>query len=149
MVIDDLKNAELYAGLGEDLNTALHFLRQTDFSGMGPGRIEIDGDRIFALVQQYTTETPVACSFEAHRRYIDVQYVAAGRERMLYANAGDLAEEKPYDQEGDYTLLAGDGSSLICREGMFAAFFPEDAHAPGLMAAGPEPVKKVVVKVAL
>ncbi len=46
------------------------------------GRHDLDGDDLFALVQEYTTRAADECVWEAHRRYIDVQFVVTGAERM-------------------------------------------------------------------
>ena len=46
---------------------------------MEPGKVAIDGDRIFAEIQEYTTKDPKDCRFETHRKYYDIQYVAEGK----------------------------------------------------------------------
>ncbi len=147
MVADNIKNAGLYSGMGERVGKALKFLQETDFSGMKPGKYEIDGSDIYALVQMYETKPAVLGKWEAHRKYTDIQYVVEGMEQMGYAYAGNLEVTKEYDPEGDYLLLQGNGSMLVCSSGTFAIFGPEDAHMPCIAVNEPAPVKKVVVKV--
>ena len=87
--------------------------------------------------------------WEAHRKYIDIQYVLSGRERMGYSNTGKLKALTQYDEEKDYALYKGKGEMLTFTSGTFAVFFPEDAHMPCIKAENNEEVRKVVVKVRL
>ena len=51
----------------------------------------------------------------------------------------------PYNAEKDITFFEGLAETYITvKPGMFAIFFPQDGHAPGIT---PEGVKKVIVKV--
>jgi len=128
------------------LAAAFAFLAGRDFSADPPGRIELQGDALYALVQEYTTKPAEAGQWEAHRRYIDVQYLVRGCERIGFAPVETL-QAGAYIPEKDFLPLSGPGSSLDLSAGYFAVFYPEDAHMPGLAVKGPESVKKVVVKV--
>jgi len=147
MITDDIRNAATYNGVGTGIRMALEYLAKTDFAGMAPGRYDIDGNNVYALVQQYETKPREKGVWEAHRRYIDVQFVAAGIETMGYAPLGGLTVTQPYSTDKDCVLLAGDGDFLTVRAGVFVIFFPQDAHMPCLACAAPAPVRKVVVKV--
>ena len=147
MVLDNIKYAGLYSAMGARIRKALVFLQETDFSKMEPGKYEIDGSNINALVQKYVTKPLAEGKWEAHRKYIDIQYIAEGMEQMGYAFAESLEVSKEYDTEADYLLLQGNGSMLVCNSGTFAIFGPEDAHMPCIAVNEPSPVKKVVVKV--
>lgn len=149
MIIDHMDNAAVYGGLGERFRKALDYLAQTDVTELAPGRYDIDGDKVFALVQRYETKPQEKGVWEAHRRYIDVQYVAAGVETMGYAPLGKLTVTKPYAPEGDCELLEGSGAFFDAAAGMFALFYPQDAHMPGLACGASQPVVKVVVKIAV
>jgi YhcH/YjgK/YiaL family protein len=147
MITQNIKNASLYFGLGERIAKGLKYLQQTDFSGMEPGKYEIDGSDVFALVQKYDSKPISEGKWEAHRKFIDVQFVAEGAEQMGYADIESLEVTKEYDAEGDYLLLQGKGCMLACSAGTFAIFGPQDAHMPCIAIDSPSPVKKVVVKV--
>ncbi len=127
-----------------------HALEQgaQDFTAMENGRYEINGDNVFALVQRYNSKPRDQGVWEAHRRYIDVQYIASGIESMGYAHIGNLKETQDYSAEKDVLLLDGQGDYFTARHDCFAVFYPEDAHMPGLAHENPTPVLKVVVKVA-
>lgn len=147
MIIDTLENARLYYKLGGGIRAALEYLEKTDFSKIAPARYEIDNDRLYALVQEYETKPKAHGVWEAHRRHIDVQYVAEGVETMGCAHIGNLTVRQEYSHEKDYELLSGKGDFFTARAGMFVVFFPHDAHMPSLARGAPAKVKKAVVKV--
>jgi YhcH/YjgK/YiaL family protein len=148
MIIDQLANAGQYYGLGARIEAALRYLQDTDFNSAVPGRCDIDGDQVYAMVQEYDSKPKVEGFWEAHRKYLDVQYVAAGVEHMGYAPAANLLAGA-YQQENDFIKLEGDGEFFLLREGYFCILAPQDAHMPGMAIDQPKPVKKVVVKVLL
>jgi YhcH/YjgK/YiaL family protein len=147
MIIDKLKNAELYQELSENLKQAFDYLAANDFSTMESGRYDIDGDTVYAMVQRYDTKPREMGLWEAHRRYIDVQFVASGIETLGWTNVANLTETQPYTEDKDYLLFAGDGDFVTARAGDFLIFFPEDGHMPCLAYESSVPVLKIVVKV--
>jgi YhcH/YjgK/YiaL family protein len=147
MIIDQLKNASLYRQMSPKLAVAFDFLQKTDFSRLAPGRYEIDGPSVYATVLQYETKPMDQCSWEAHRKYIDVQYIVEGTERMGHANVQDLTPSQPYDEAQDFLKLQGTGNFFVVGPGTFLVFTPQDAHMPGIAVTNPQPVRKVVVKV--
>ena len=149
MIIDRLENASLYSNLAPRVTAALAYLRDTDFASTEPGRYDIQGDEIYALVQDYTTKDASEGKWEAHRRYLDVQYVAHGKERMGYANLGALTGTQDYQEKDDYLLLEGEGDFLAMVPGTFIILGPQDAHMPQIAAGAPGEVRKVVIKVAV
>ena len=150
MIVDRLDNAALYFGLGERITLALKFLKDNDCTKLAVGKIPLQGDQIFALVQDNTTKSRDQGVWEAHRKYIDVQFVAAGVEEMGYANIKTLTIKKPYDEKDDYASFDGAGSFVTVPAGCFTIFFPEDGHIPSsAVDAKPAAVRKVVVKVAV
>jgi YhcH/YjgK/YiaL family protein len=149
MIVDRLDNPSPLFHLPERLARALEFLRSTDLRAAPLGRIEIDGDRLFALVQEYTTLRPEQCVWEAHRKYIDVQFVVTGAERMGYALLSQMREREPYDAARDVTFFEPANEFVIVRAGTFAIFGPDDVHSPCHAAGKPQRVRKVVVKAAV
>lgn len=146
MIVDEIRNARLYAGMGRRIARALEWMAQTDLGALAPGRVEIDGDRVFALVSDYTSKPREEGRWEAHRRYLDLQIVAAGIELIGYAPLTSLTAGE-YIAEKDIVWLEGDGSLVTMTPGRFMLLWPGDAHMPGLAAADPSPVRKVVVKI--
>jgi YhcH/YjgK/YiaL family protein len=147
MIIDKLSNSHLYSGLGERINKAFFYLKETDFSKMELGKYEIDGENIFALVNEYSTKDETEGKLEAHKKYIDVQFVARGSELMGYALLGNQKVIAEYNEQNDITFFSGDKSFIQVDEGMFAIFFPTDVHLPGIKVNEKSFVKKIVIKV--
>lgn len=150
MIIDTLENAKLYDGcLNGRIRTALEYLAGQDCAVLPVGRYDLDGNRIYALVQHYDTKPGTEGVWEAHRRYADVQFIAAGVEVLGCTPLGLLTPTQAYAQEKDVAFFAGSGDFFTLRAGAFAVFFPHDAHMPCRAAGVPAPVRKVVVKVAV
>ncbi len=147
MFLDSLDNADRYAGMHPGFDAAFRFLRRPDLAALPAGRHPVDGDRVFAIVGRDEGKGRDAARLEAHRKYVDIQYVVSGREvigwRPLSACAGT---GEGYSEEKEIEFFtARPGLWVDVLRGHFAVFFPEDAHAP---LAGQGPVHKVVMKVA-
>ena len=147
MVIDKLSNTHLYSKLGERINTAFSYLKENDFSKMELGKYEIDGDNIFALVNEYNTKDESEGKLEAHKKYIDVQFVAKGSELMGFVPLENQKIIVEYNEQNDITFFEGANSFTKVDEGMFAIFFPTDVHLPGIKVNEKSYIKKVVIKV--
>lgn len=151
MILDTLANATRYESLNSRFAKTLAWLRGFDGT-QELGRHDIDGDDCFALVQTYETKPMEKAKFEAHRKYIDVQFINSGRETILWAPLASMKEETmAYSEEKEAALwkLVPDVTPLHMSAGHFAILFPEDAHAPCIEWVKPEQVFKVVVKVAV
>lgn len=146
MIIDQLENAAMYYGIGPRLERALRFLNFMDLEKAASGRHEIAGEQVFAMVQEYDSKRKEEGFWEAHRKYIDVQYVVSGVEKMGYAPVDSLRAGE-YDGEKDFVKLEGEGEFLEMPAGTFMILGPQGAHMPGMAVDEPQPVKKVVVKV--
>jgi biofilm protein TabA len=146
MIFDLLENHTRYTGLGPNLAAAFDFLVKTDLAALKPGRIDLQSEALYILVQEYTTKPAEQGLWEAHRRYIDVQYLLSGHERMGFAQICTM-QLGEYVPERDFQPLTGSGNQIDVFPGSFVIFHPQDAHMPGLAVNAPEPVKKIVVKV--
>ncbi len=147
MIIDTLKHAACYHHLSMDIKMGLDYLAQADITEMEPGRYDIKGDDLYVMIQDCQPKSPENGVWEAHRKYIDIQYVAVGPEMMGYAPIEGLEVTRPYVEEKDCFFLDGKGDFFTVQAGMFAVFFPHDAHMPGLRAAVEGDIRKAVVKV--
>jgi len=149
MIVDKIENADVYVKLSGAITKALEILRDKELIEKDDGRYDVDGDNLYYLVQRYTTKPVEQCKLEAHRRYIDIQFVADGEEIMGYRPLDNLDVQTPYNPEKDIILYKKPDNiteiKLGC--GMFAVLFPQDAHMPKCQIDGPSSVHKVVVKV--
>ena len=148
MVLDIIENRALYATLSPRIETALDFLGKTDFTTMEPGRYDIDGEKVFALVQEYQTIPRSEGKWECHREYIDVQYMAEGKEEIGFGVSEKMKILTDYNPEDDIAFLQGTGDFATLTAGSFGIFWPVDAHQPKIAPGNkPGPVKKVVIKI--
>lgn len=147
MIIDKLTNSGLYCFENKRIKAAIDFLKETDFSKIEDGKYEIDGENIYYIKTKYLTKQTDEAQLEAHKKYIDVQFVLKGKEKIGYVPFTSQKVFKEYDSENDYMLFDEECDFLIFKEGMFAILFPEDLHKPGIIVNGAEEVKKVVIKV--
>jgi biofilm protein TabA len=150
MILDTITSAPSYVGLNPHFATAFAWL--ADFDPDTPdGRVDLEGDDLYALVQSYGTVPPDQKAYESHRTYADIQFVAAGAEVIYYAPINRLRPTMGYDPVKDCLLYADPsaGTPLHLGPGTFAIFLPHDGHKPGCSAGHPSPIKKVVVKVRL
>lgn len=147
MILDKIKNIQLYSDLNPSIVRALKYLRDTDFKKLSPGKYKITGDEIFSIIHNYNTKDLEDCRLEAHRKYIDIHFMAEGSELIGYSLFSDQEPATEYDAENDFILYCGEKNYLTLEEGMFAIFYPSDLHMPGIMINKPEEVKKVVLKV--
>jgi biofilm protein TabA len=151
MIVTDPEHLAEQAALTPALAQALAFLQETAGVEMPDGRVEIDGQRVYALFQSYETSAGEP-RFEVHRRYIDIQYIAAGVEVIGWAPVDAMLVAEPYDPAKDAafgSVPPGKLTSVLLGAGQLAVLYPADAHAPKLAAGAPAAVKKIVVKVAL
>ena len=136
MIADVLANAALYRGVHPRLAAAFDYLATFD-PATPDARFPLDGENVHVLVQTYATKPAAEKKWESHRRYVDVQYIVSGRERIDVAQSGALAGATEYAEAKDiiyYGGEQGETSALYVEAGHFAIFFPHDAHRPGVQA---------------
>lgn len=148
MIIDRLENVFRCNVLNAGIAKAFAYLQSTDLAAIVPGRYEIDGDNIFAIVQEYQTVSAEAEQVEAHKKYIDVQYMISGAEMIGHAILQDQIPSQVYEDTTDFMLFSEVPSFFsILETGMFMIFYPTDLHMPCIKINEPATVKKVVIKV--
>jgi len=148
MILDRINNAPLYYTVHPAFQRAFEYIQRLDVDAIPAGRYNLDGDFMYALVQEYNTKLKEQGFWESHRRYIDLQYIVQGSEGIEYANIHHL-QQGQYDPNKDFLPHHGNGDFLTLQSGSFVLLFPEDAHMPGMALGSPVPVKKIVIKIAV
>src|SRR5580704_4265576 len=97
MIFDKIENYAIYENISPLIKKAFEYLKQTDFSGMENGKYVVDGDDVFAILQEYDTKNDAHAKLEAHRKYIDVQYIISGEEFIGVRPLINQAPCKEYD----------------------------------------------------
>jgi YhcH/YjgK/YiaL family protein len=149
------KLEELYEQIPSSagIRQGLDFIAANRASNLADGRYEIDGTRVYALVQSYQT-LPAGdeSKYEAHRQYLDIQFIVEGSEGMGWTKLENMKVTQEYNPAKDVilgTCPLAQATLIRVDAGQAALFFPSDAHAPKLAVAAPGPVRKIVVKVQL
>lgn len=148
MIFDNLNNSCKYSSAHRGFAEAFDFLKKAVDEKLPVDRYEIDGEKVFAFIQEYTSKQE--SSFEAHKNYIDIQFIVYGTEVIYSADLNKLSVKTPYSAEKDIMFLNDydKASKLVLSDGEYGIFFPWDAHKPGLCLDGKTgEVKKIVVKV--
>lgn len=150
MICENINSAKNYSSINKNFEKAFEFLKNHDFTKLDIGKYEIQGEEIFALVQEYITENEEEKSWESHEKYIDIQLIVEGQEIMGYVPVEGLKVKEDLRPENDMIFYKETlkGSNIKFTIGDYAIFFPEDGHRPGCAFGECSKVKKVVVKVA-
>lgn len=144
-------HTEGFEHLHPALKKGFDFLKNTDFENMEPGKIEIDGDNIFAMISETNSDYHENRRMEAHVKYIDIQFSVSGNEIIGTGVMGDnlkVTEDKLEEKDIVFYDNAVNEELLTMEKGSYAVFFPCDLHRPNCCTNNtPAPIKKVIVKV--
>ena len=136
---DLLKYAPVVPGLEEAVKVA------SEIQSMEPATVPLSGTNKI-LVQQGTTKAAEGQLLEAHREYLDVQYIVKGRETVGWAPVDTLTQEGEFNTEKDKGMYSGHCDFMEIGEGYCYVVFPEDAHMPGSHLQTPTEYQKMVIK---
>lgn len=148
MIYDNIYNLETYAGISDDIRIGLEWLRDVK-PEVGVGVYELS-PCAKAIISEYTTKHENEYGYEAHRKFIDIQYLISGKEKVDCLPLEYLKETRAYTVENDAAFYKEAGVKpleLLLGNDFFAIFFPQDGHMPQLCIDEPEFVKKVVIKI--
>ncbi|MGD0596666.1 MAG: YhcH/YjgK/YiaL family protein [Sedimentisphaerales bacterium] len=149
MILDRIDNTRLYLGLHAGFAKAFEILRDKTLAKKEDGKYPIDGDKIYYTLQRYTTKPLNEGKLEAHRKYIDIQFLLEGQELFGYASLKGLTAAQEYNSQKDIAFFntPKEITKVKLEPGLFCILFPDDAHLPALQLADPIEVRKVVVKI--
>lgn len=148
MVLDSLQNSALYEGLHPAFKEAFDFIKNTDFSKLEPGKIELRGKELFVNFAEVTGKDADTAKMETHRNYIDIQVALFQEEQMGYTPTAHLTQPREdYNDVKDVQFFYDKAETMLTvKPGEFTIFFPEDGHQPGI---GEGTWRKAIVKVKL
>ena len=101
-----------------------------------------DNNRFFLAVG--STKAPDVA--EAHRKYLDIQYIVKGKEVVGWADLAACQIQGEFNEDKDIGKYEGPFEYFTINEGICYVAFPEDAHMPGRHLDVPNDFVKVVVK---
>ena len=144
--VNELKRPCRYPAVME---TALSWIAEHDVAHMEAGNYEIQGQDLYVMIQDITTQPAQVRLPERHNDYLDIQYIVSGVERMGYVpyTGKESVQEDPEGKDVTfYQDLEGE-TFIDVPPGCYCIFFSSDIHRPGCAAGEPCAVRKVVVKV--
>ncbi len=149
MIYGELRELKFYKGISENLDKAIECIESGVYKNGVPGKNEIDGDNVFFNCQTVTTQPIEERFFEGHKKYIDIQIVIKGEEKLGYTSRSNVIRTSPWNRETDFEKYEGSVDHLFdLNEDTFIILFPEEPHMPLIHGEnGPMEIKKAVFKV--
>lgn len=127
MIIDKVENINYYNNILPNIGNAMSKLQELESYEIS--KHTFDGG--FLMIQKGKTKHITDGTYEAHRKYIDVQVILEGCEELAWDDLNDLKTEIPYNAEKDAERLNGNlEHHMLISKGMFYAAFPHDGHKP-------------------
>ncbi len=143
MIFDRISNIKNYKEIPAEVADFILSLTSETY----PGHYEITTG-VYANIDCYTTK--LAGKLESHKKYIDIQILLSGEERLDYTDTTDLIVSEQYNPEKDIMFYEHPDTFLnsvrLCY-GNFIMLYPHEAHQPQMALIEPQQVKKVVVKI--
>ncbi len=144
MIIDTIDNINKYQEVIPHFEKAIEFLRNAITTEPTPGRHEIDGKDVFAIVLDMQGKGKEAVR-EAHKHHIDIHCTLSGTDVVGWKPRTEVGEYYESSEEDDYYLYHDQITNWTSlKAGQFAIFYPQDVHAA---LATDEHVKKIVIKI--
>jgi YhcH/YjgK/YiaL family protein len=151
MIKDNLLHIDYYNYLAPGIYWGLKYLKDTDFSTMENGKYEIKEGKVWAIVQDYNSKPESEGKFEAHRKFVDIQFIVEGEEKIGVGNLEEFEEATQYDEEKDIIFLNPKEDAKVefkkVIAGEYMILMPKDVHMPSIAVESTGFVKKVVLKV--
>lgn len=151
MIFSSIYSNDDFKNYPQAIQKAVEYLKSNDFVNMEPGVYEIDGKKMYAQVFDADTDAAETKRPEVHEKYLDVQFLASGKEKLGFTpDTGKYEVDERFDERDliFYKSVENEGF-ITSTPGCFCVFFPWDVHRPAVVADQPMKVRKVVVKVSI
>lgn len=147
MIFGNIRNLKEYRYLDSQILDCFAYAAEHDLISFEKGRHDIDGDRLFVNIVEYTTTSPEERFWEAHREYLDIHVMLDGPEQ-IDVNFIENMEQKEFEPETDFLPLTGEPNShVVLNAGDFLVCYPHDAHRTAVKLDEPKAIKKAIFKV--
>lgn len=145
MIFDRFSEHATYEAMHPLFKEAFEFLKTAD--KLEPGRYELSGGMYAKVSAEAMTKPFDQVAFEAHKDFIDLQYIVSGLSIVTWAPTDTLNPVTEYNPEKDIVKLTGEGTKVAIHGGEFFIVYPNDGHKPHACEAEPNPYRVIVVKV--
>ncbi|MDX6021665.1 YhcH/YjgK/YiaL family protein [Scandinavium sp. V105_16] len=138
----------LHSWLPQELRDAIEHVKAHVTDATPLGKHDIDGDRLFYLISEDTTEPLAARRAEYHARYLDIQIILKGQEGMTFSTQPAGTPDTDWLADKDIAFLPEgvQEKTVVLSEGDFVVFYPGEVHKPLCAVGTPAKVRKAVVK---
>ncbi|MGA0093625.1 MAG: YhcH/YjgK/YiaL family protein [Chthoniobacterales bacterium] len=150
MILDTHDNLRNYAGFFRGVDPQPLFDWLATCRDIPPGqKIDFAGDKLFAKTLRQDTGSREAFRWEAHREYVDLQYILGGGEIIEWAPAAKLVPDGAYDAKTDFQFYAPAEADVLLpmTDGLFVFLFPTDGHKPLVSNGADRHVHKIIAKI--
>lgn len=149
MIFGNIHNLKEFPFLEEKVKECFEYAKSHNLVSYEKGSYEIDGEKLFVNIVEYTTTKPEERFWEAHKNYLDVHVMLQGTEQ-IDLNFIQNMDVKEFVEKDDFLPMNGDkNSSVILREGDFLICYPSDGHRTAVAVQEPEKIKKAIFKVCI
>ena len=147
MIFGNINNLEEFPVLEEQVKECFEYAKEQNLASFEKGSHEIDGERLFVNIVEYTTTAAKERFWEAHRKYLDVHVMLHGTEQ-IDLNFIQNMDVKEFVEKDDFLPMDGEkNSSVVLRDGDFLICYPSDGHRTAVAVEEPEKIKKAIFKV--
>lgn len=147
MIFGNINNLEEFPFLEEQVKECFEYAKEHNLASFEKGSHEIDGERLFVNIVEYTTTAAKERFWEAHRKYLDVHVMLHGTEQ-IDLNFIQNMDVKGFVEKDDFLPMDGEkNSSVVLRDGDFLICYPSDGHRTAVAVEEPEKIKKAIFKV--
>ena len=144
MIICPWKEIRRYVGAVPGLEEALSVIEGMKTFEVGTYPLSNGGKVVVG--DKAVTRDGEGKDLEAHRNFLDIQYIVKGEEIMGWAPTETLTPADEYNPTKDKQMYSGHVDFMRIAEGYCYVVWPEDAHMPGVYLTEPNAVTKLVVK---
>ena len=152
MIITNVNNEIQNKSLAKDIRFCIEFAKKNEnkILSLVNGSYDVGYNNIKMNLGKYFTKSENEKFWESHKKYLDVQIMINGTEKVAINDIRDM-EVKSFDEEKDLTILEGDKAfDIIMKTGDVLVFFPNDVHKPELNISETDnsgSIRKIVTKV--
>ena len=143
MIVCPFKDIGRYAPIIPGLEEAVKAIAK--LTDLTPRTVPLSGGNKI-LIQEYTTKDGNAQQVEAHREFLDLQYIIEGEELVGWAPLDTLTPADEYNPVKDKQMFTGHVDFMRIPAGYCYVVYPEDGHMPGSHLDTPKTSKKLIVK---
>lgn len=147
MIFGNIKNLNEYTFLTEAVKECFSYAKEQNLVEFENGKHEIDGERLFVNIVEYTTKNAEERFWEAHKKYLDVHLMLNGEEQIDLNFLSNM-DVKEFVEVDDFVPMDGEkNSSVVLRNGDFLICYPQDGHRTAVKVSEPKTIKKAIFKV--